>query len=249
MRVRRRVMRRGVLLVGVGLCCSQIFLVPARSAQANARGSQKTEACGRLNAQGTAYPVFTVRAYRASCRAARAILLAWTRHPSSARRRGGIWHCRLGSSASPWFYCTRRIGRKNRAIAEAFHVSSTPSPMAPPPQPASRGGSSGQHATLKLSLSTNAPSIGEQVSVTIDNPSPGAAYEYQWAVCFDSRGSDCTVITNDTGPTMTVTPMCGTYNPYYLEAGASSPIGAVIPTESGAVVASTPVPNPCQGSA
>lgn len=212
--------------------------------------AQHTESCGQANAPGT-HASFLVRAHGISCNSARRVLTFWaSRRTALNHGRVGNWHCRSGSKASPWFYCTKNLSKQGQAIAEAFH-----SPPAPPSQPASRGNLPDSHSepstapktpvNIPLTLSTNNPVIGQEVTVTINNPAPGADYEYYWLACGDVAGDECTLITNDTGPTITVTPLCGVPNPYYLEAGASTPINAGVPTASGAVIASSPITSSC----
>jgi hypothetical protein len=204
--------------------------------------AQHTKPCGQASTPKT-HASFLVRAHGTSCNSARRVLTSWASHG-----RVGGWYCRSGSKAGPWFYCTRNLNKQGQAIAEAFHSS-----PAPPSQPASRGSLPHSEPSaapktpvnIHLTLSTNTPVIGQEVTVTINNPAPGADYEYYWLACGDAAGDECTLITNDTGPTITVTPLCGVPNPYYLEAGASTPINAGVPTASGAVIASSPITSSC----
>jgi hypothetical protein len=214
---------------------------------------QHTEPCGQASTPGT-HASFIVRAHGISCSSARKVLVSWASHDGGDLKQGrvGDWRCRSGSKAGAWFYCTSNLSDRGQAVAEAFHSS------APPSQPASRGGSPGSHgesessvapqvpANIPLTLSTSDPVIGQEVTVTITNPSPGTDYEYYWFACGNAEAGDgCTLITNDTGPTITVTPLCGAPNPYYLEAGVSTPSSTAVPTASGIVVASGPITNNC----
>jgi hypothetical protein len=247
--------KQGAQVVIVVLALLGLLMVPVASQAAPVRKA-KLMACGQLSAPGTRYSRFVVKTSGLSCKRADAVLLSWASHDGGDLKQGrvGDWRCHSGSKASLWFYCTRNLGKRSQAIAEAFH-----SPPDPPSEPASRGGLPGSHgpqsessaaaqvpANIPLTLSTNDPVIGQEVTVTITNPASGADYEYYWFACGNAEAGDgCTLITNDTGPTITVTPLCGAPNPYYLEAGVSTPSGAAVPTASGIVVASDPITSDC----
>lgn len=251
MRMTRRMMRRGILLGGISFCCSPVFLMSVPVAEAHQARSSKqlTRSCGRLRAPGTPYPVFTVRAYRMSCSSARTLLLTWARHPRNPVRRGSsTWHCHVGSETRLWFSCSKDF-KRGRARAEAFHAPSRSSSSVPPKLRASRGAGEepGYHPrTLDLSLSTEQPVIGQEVTVTINNPIPGVKYQYEWLACSDTTGNNCTVIDDvPDSSTIIVENICDSFKPYYLEAGASYSVGDQAPTEVGLVIASTPTANEC----
>jgi hypothetical protein len=247
--------KQGRQVIALVLTLLWLLVAPVASQAAPVRKAKLT-ACGQLSVPGTLYSRFVVKASRLSCKRADAVLLSWARHDGGDLKQGrvGDWRCHSGSNASLWFYCIRKLSKQGQAVAEAFH-----SPPAPPSQPASRGGLPGSHgpqsessaapqipANIPLTLSTNAPVIGQEVTVTITNPASGADYEYYWFACGNAEAGDgCTLITNDTGPTITVTPLCGAPNPYYLEAGVSTPSGAAVPTASGIIVASHPITSDC----
>jgi hypothetical protein len=238
----RHAIRRGILLGGIGLCCSPTFLmsVPVADAHQAQTSKQPTRSCGRLKEPGTPYPAFTIRAYRMSCSSARTLLLAWAKHPRNQVRRGSsAWHCHVGSETRLWFSCTSQRGR---AIAEAFHVPSRPSSVAPPKLRASRGAGEEpgyRPRALNLSLSTQQPVIGQEITVTINNPIPGVTYQYERLACSDAAGINCTVLEVPDSPTIIVGNVCGSFKPYYLQAGALRSVDGQMATEVGLVTAST----------
>jgi hypothetical protein len=203
------------------------------------------KSCGQVNAPGTPYGRFAVRASRVSCRKAETILLAWAHHPTGSQQTHSGWHCRLGAGITPWFYCAASLNRSSSPIAEAYHPSNSSSaaPSVPVSHPSAE--TTPPITILKVSLLIEQPAIGFAATLTIDAPTPGVAYKYLWLACPHKVASGCVIINGVYGPQFAMTEVCGVSNPYYLEGTAASVNAAGDPVEVGAIVDQQPIPETC----
>jgi hypothetical protein len=124
-------------------------------------------------------------------------------------------------------------------------VSGKPLSALTTPRPTNSPPPSDPQDAFGVLLSTESPVIGQQISAT---PSVPGDYNYQWLYCYKVDGTLCSIISNQTTQTITVSGLCpandseGAPNPYYL--------GVVVsyrqdPTRGGSTEATVPVVNPC----